>query len=173
MCSVAFENEPAEPDIMQHPPRPLDEPLVGPAQLLLGVMQGAVLLLVCLALYGQQLQSGQGESLARTLAFIALTAGNLMLVQVNASRRGAIRNLFSGPRRAFWLIAAGAGAIVAICIGWPPLRGLFGFALPEAAQALLAAAVGLAGGAVLELGKWHPWVRRTLGQQAHRAAARG
>jgi len=50
MCSVAFEGQPGEPDLMQQPPRPLSEPLVGGAQLALAAGLGVVLLAVVLLL---------------------------------------------------------------------------------------------------------------------------
>lgn len=165
MCSIAFENEPAEPDAMRQPPRRLSESLMGAPQMLVGLLQGAALLAACLAVYAQALASGQEPGAARALAFIALTAGNLMLVRCNASRRSALR-LASGERRsAFWIIALAASGIVAACIGVPALRELFGFALPGAMASAVAALAGLAGGAALETAKWHPWIRHAIGQQ--------
>jgi len=163
MCSVAFENEPAEPDAMRHPPRPLDEPLVGMAQFFIGISQGLVLLLVCLALYWQAFRSTNDIASSRTLAFMTLTAGNLMLVKTNASRQGALRRLFGKQQLAFWVIAGIASTTVAICIAVPGLRALFGFAVPAVTAGIIAVLVGLAGGASLELARWHPGIRRALG----------
>lgn len=165
MCSIAFENEPAEPDLMRHPPRPLSESLIGPSQFLMGVAQGAVVLLACLAMYGEALAGGD-TALARTLAFFSLTAGNLALVRANASRDHGWRALFGRQRVAFWLIAGAAASVVALCLAVPGLRTLFGFALPTTSSALLAIAVGLLAGSALEWVKWHPAVRRALGHVA-------
>jgi Ca2+-transporting ATPase len=166
MCSIAFENEPAEPDAMRHPPRPVQEALIGPAQMLLGIAQGAVLLLACLAIYGQALAGGSDDTEARTLAFLTLTAGNLALVRSNASRVPALRRLFGRQYLSFWLIAGPAAATVALCLAVPGLRDLFAFSLTTPVETLLAIAVGLAGGTALEWVKWHPAVRRAIGHQA-------
>ena len=165
MCSIAFENEPAEPDAMQQPPRRLAESLMGSSQMLVGLFQGLALLVACLAVYAQALASTQDAGQSRALAFIALTAGNLMLVRSNASRRSALRSAPGQRRASFWIITVAASSIVAACITVPALRGLFGFALPGAAASAAAALAGLAGGALLEAAKWHPWVRRAIGQQ--------
>ncbi|HEU0153624.1 MAG TPA: cation-translocating P-type ATPase [Arenimonas sp.] len=168
MCSVAFENEPAEPDAMRQAPRPLAEPLVGARQLWVGLAQGLALLAACLVVYVGALGDGRGADVARTLAFLALTAGNLMLVRSNASRRSAFR---PAPQRrmAFWAITGVASAVVLACVAIPGMRALFGFGLPSASQALLAIGAGLLGGSLLELGKTLPWVRAAIG---HAPAAR-
>jgi Ca2+-transporting ATPase len=165
MCSIAFENEPAEPDAMRQPPRRLAESLMGAPQMLVGLLQGLLLLAACLAVYTLALAGSHDDGQSRALAFIALTAGNLMLVRSNASRRSALRAAPGRRRRAFWIIALVASCIVAACIAVPALRGLFGFALPGATASVLAALAGLAGGASLEAAKWHPWIRRAIGEQ--------
>ena len=170
MCSIAFENEAAEPDAMRQPPRRLAESLMGAPQMLVGVVQGLALLVACLAVYGMALAVTQDTGQSRALAFIALTAGNLMLVRSNASRGSALRSAPGQRRTSFWIITVAASSIVAACITVPALRGLFGFALPGAAASAVAALAGLAGGAGLELAKWHPWVRRAIGQQPGEAA---
>ena len=168
MCSVAFENEPAEPDAMRQAPRPLSEPLVGARQLWVGLAQGLALLAACLGVYVFALRGEGAADDARTLAFLALTAGNLMLVRSNASRRSAFR---PAPHRryAFWAIAGAASGVVLACVAIPALRELFGFGLPGAADAMLAMGAGLLGGSLLEAGKAFPWVRAAIG---HAPAAR-
>ncbi|MBI2398531.1 MAG: cation-translocating P-type ATPase [Xanthomonadales bacterium] len=145
MCTIAFENEDAEPGLMQRPPRALSEPLIGSVHLLLGLAQGAVLLLACLGVYAFALRAAADAEGARTLAFLALTAGNLMLVRANASHHAGATT----SRRGYWWIALAAGGAVALCIGVPGLRDLFGFTPPAPAAAAAAIALGVCGGAAL------------------------
>src|SRR3712207_445895 len=44
VCSLAFEGEPSERHAMERPPRPASEPLFGTSQIVLGFIQGAVVL---------------------------------------------------------------------------------------------------------------------------------
>ena len=164
MCSVAFEGQPGEPDLMQQPPRPLSESLVGGVQLALAAGLGAVLLALCMAAYLLARAEGASDEVARTLAILALTVGNLALV-ASLSRRG--RAWSRGNGRAYLVITLSAAGILAACIGVPALRELFDFGLPRLGQALQAMALGLVGGLALELLKPLPAVQRILGRQGH------
>ncbi|PZO10847.1 MAG: ATPase [Lysobacteraceae bacterium] len=165
MCSIAFENEPPEPEAMRQKPRSLAESLMGSSQMLVGLFQGLALLAACLAVYMQALASTGDTGQSRALAFIALTAGNLMLVRSNASRRSGLWPQPGQRRGSFWIITLIASAIVAACITVPVLRGLFGFSLPGIQYSAFALLAGIAGGALLEMVKWHPWVRTAIGYQ--------
>ena len=163
MCSIAFEGQPEEPDLMRQPPRPLDEALVAAPQLILSMLLGAMVLVASLGTYLLAASRGMGEEEARTLAMIAITAGNLALVASLARRRGTWAG--SGGR-AYLLIALGASTVLAACILQPALRDLFHFALPAPADALTVALLGAASGLVLELLKPLAKVQRVLGNQA-------
>jgi len=163
MCTFAFENEPAEKDLMQQAPRPMSDLLVAAPQLLLGALQGVVILLACLLVFQQSLSLGYGDELARTLGFLTLTAGNLAMIRVIASRSFLFKNLLGAWHGSYWLIATLATIVVTLCIAVPWLRGIFGFTVPGLAQASVAIVCGILAGLGMELVKWHPWVHRTLG----------
>jgi P-type Ca2+ transporter type 2C len=78
------------------------------------------------------------ENEARTLAIVALTAGNLALVWVNASEGVGSRALVGRAFGAFWAVAAVATAALAAAMFVPPLRTLLHFGLPSAAALALA-----------------------------------
>jgi P-type Ca2+ transporter type 2C len=163
MCSFAFESEPEEKDLMQQAPRPLNDLLVAKPQLILGILQGLVLLAACLMVYRQSLLMQHGEETARTLGFLTLTAANLMMTKTIASRGYVFNYMFGSLRRNYWLITVLAIVVVTICITLPWLRHIFGFAVPDIKLAAIAVFCGLIAGASMELVKWHPWVYRTLG----------
>lgn len=139
MCSFAFEGVAEQDDIMRRPPRPARESLLGPATWRQGLVEGVLLLAAVLAVYGLALAS-LGEDSARTLAVVALTSGNLMLVWVNT---GPHRGRQSSPK-AVLLVAGGAIAALALAVAWEPLRGLLKFGVPPFG-ALLGAAAAAAG----------------------------
>jgi Ca2+-transporting ATPase len=163
ICSIAFENEPEERGIMRRPPRRADEPLVGLPQLAIGLAQGALLLLAVLAVHAVARTVGLTEDLQRSLAFVALTAGNLALVRVNGARGATLPRLFETGHRVYWLVATVAVAIVATCMLWPSAAALFRFAPPEPLHALAAAAAGVVAVLLFDLLKPVPAVRRALG----------
>ena len=97
-CSIAFEAEPAERDVMQRPPRDPQEPLFGKRILLLSLLQGVVVLLAALAVLGYALHSGASETQARALTFSTLVIGNLGLILVNRSWQHAITHMLRTPQ---------------------------------------------------------------------------
>lgn len=142
MCSFAFEGVAPEEGIMRRPPRPAREALLGAATLRQGALEGTLLLAAVLAVDLVALRTLDADQ-ARTLAVVALTTGNLVLVWANTGPH---------PRRrpvqgALLLIAAAAALVLLLAIAWPPVRDLLQFGIPPA-EALLAA-VAAGAGAVL------------------------
>ena len=67
VCSLVFEGEPSERHAMEKPPRPATEPLFGASQIVLGFVQGAVVLGAVLGLYVWALNAGVPEMQARAV----------------------------------------------------------------------------------------------------------
>jgi Ca2+-transporting ATPase len=130
VCSLAFERAPEDPRVMQRPPRSPQEGIVGLAMLWQGLLQGGALLAATLSIYMVGLRIGVEPAAARTLAIVALTAGNLMLVLINAGTGGAWRALFGVGFGAFWWVAGVASGVLALALVWPAARELLHFGLP-------------------------------------------
>jgi P-type Ca2+ transporter type 2C len=168
MCTLGYEGLAAERAHMRQPPRPLAERLIGRAQLLLGLAQGTLLLIVCFAVYALALQRGVPTAAARFLAFAALTAGNLTLALIDTTQQPLAGS--GAVARPFLWIALAATAALGLCVSVPALRSLFGFAWPGAAAlggALLAAVLGTG---AWDIAKRWPGVARVFGARATRAA---
>lgn len=166
ICSVAFEAEPEEAGLMRRPPRRAEEPLIGRSQLGLAAVQGLLLLAVVLGVQFAATALGQSAEVARSLAFLTLTAGNLMLVRVSGASGATLPRLFERGHAAYWIVAALASAIIGLCLLLPPLARLFGFDAPAPLAALLAVLAGLAATLAFDLLKPLPAVRRRLGGAA-------
>ena len=135
-CSLAFENEPEEPDLMRRPPRPHDESVLDRHALLAALLRGlwaAVLLAAC---YGWALARLPVREAAAT-AFAALILCNLGLLLSHRQRDllAALRTV----NPVFVAIAAGALGLLAAALWWPPLAELFRFAPPPGRWLALAA----------------------------------
>ena len=141
-CSMVFENEPAEPDLMQRPPRNVTTPLFGGVTLVWALLQGlGALAVVLLASWWGMAHLSEGA--ARAFAFATIVASNLALILVNRARTGSLWQSLRVPNRTLWLVCAAALALMALAMYLPGLAGLFKFEfLP---LPWLAAALGLGG----------------------------
>jgi len=126
-CSIVFEAEPAEPDVMERPPRNTREPLFGPRIIVNSLLQGFAVLLVTLTIYGVMLSQGRNDLDARSFAFVTLVIGNLGLI---LSNRVWSRNILAGLRyknTSLFIIVAAALAVLGLVLYVPALRELFRF----------------------------------------------
>jgi Ca2+-transporting ATPase len=126
-CSVVFEMEADEDDVMSRPPRRLDEPLFGKPMVLTGLFQGLGVLAIVLAVYGFNLLSGAGEATARMMSFSLLVIANLGLILANRSRTRSLLATLRTPNPAMWWVAGGAFVFLVLAVSVPYLRGLFRF----------------------------------------------
>jgi P-type Ca2+ transporter type 2C len=127
-CSIAFEAEPEEADIMNRPPRDPHEPLFGVDKIILSLLQGVVLLFTVLAILGLALYLGQDSSYARAQTFATLVAGILALIFANRSWSRSIISTFRSHNRALWWVVGGAIGFLASVLYVPYLREVFRFA---------------------------------------------
>jgi Ca2+-transporting ATPase len=143
-CSLVFEAERSDPNVMERPPRPVGERLFTPASLALGVALGAGVLVAAALVLGWAQWAGRAEGEARALAFTALVAGNLALIFANRSHELTLLELATHENAALWWILAGATAALAASIYVPAAAGIFRFAAPGLRDLALAAACGAA-----------------------------
>ena len=128
-CSIVFEAEPEEADVMNRPPRNPKDPLFSRTTVVLSLLQGASVLLIVLAVFGIALYRGQGEMEARALTFTTLVIANLGLIFTNRSWTRTILASLHSPNTALWWIVSGALALLGTVLYIPFLRDLFRFAL--------------------------------------------
>ena len=127
-CSIAFEAEPAEVNVMERPPRKPNTPLFGMGQIVFSLFEGFICLLAILFVFGFSLYRGDGEATVRTLAFATLVLGMLGLIFVNRSRSHNLWRALRLPNRAVWWVVGGALSFLAAVIYIPQTREIFRFA---------------------------------------------
>jgi Ca2+-transporting ATPase len=151
-CSMVFENEPAEADAMQRPPRDVTTPLFGGTTLLLALAQGLGALAVVL---GATLWGGGQltEAAARAFSFATLVFTNLALIFSNRSRTGSIWTSLWVPNRTLWTVVAAALGLLLLALYVPWLARLFMFEQLPLRYLAAAAGLGLASVAWFELVK--------------------
>ena len=152
-CSIVFEAEREEADVMKRPPRDPKERLLGKRSVALSIMQGVVVLAVVLAVFLIAALSGRGMPEARALAFSTLIFANLGLIFTNRSWRQTIPATLRSPNPALWWVVAGAVAFLCLALYVPFLRGLFHFSVLHPADLATCLAAGAAGIAWFEFMK--------------------
>ena len=143
-CSMVFENEPSEADVMQRPPRDPKAPLFGGTTMLLALVQGLAMLAAVTGAYAWSMQ-WIDEPGARTFAFTTLVMGNLALIFSNRSQTASLWASVRVPNRALWVVTGATLALLGLAVYQPGLAQLFYFAPLQATHALLAMAIGLSG----------------------------
>jgi len=142
-CSVAFENEPAERDVMHRPPRDASAPLFGGTTLWLALLQGTgVLVVVLLAYAGASARMPEPE--ARAFAFATLVSGNLALILSNRSSTASLWTSLRTPNAILWGVVGSALALLVAALYLPWAVGLLRFAPLPAPAFLAAVGLGLA-----------------------------
>jgi Ca2+-transporting ATPase len=127
-CSVVFEAEVEESDLMDRPPRDPKTPLFNRSMLLSSLFQGLSVLAVVLALEGIAWSRGMGESAVRSLTFTTLVIANLGLILANRSWSRTIMTMFRSRNTALVCVAGGTLAFLALALYAPFMQNLFRFA---------------------------------------------
>ena len=128
-CSIVFEAEAAEPDVMQRPPRPVADPLLDARSLAVCLAQGLCVLAACLAaLYFSHAHLGQPLAVAQTVMFATLILANLGLILVHRSSTMPLRSILRRPNHALWWVLLGSLLALLVLLEVPAVRDFFRFA---------------------------------------------
>jgi len=158
-CSIVFESEQEEPDIMKRPPRRRDEWLFSRATIAISLLQGCVVLAAVLLVYTWALFSGTGAAAARTLTFTTIVFSNLGLIMINRSWKESVIATLRYPNRALLWVFAGTILALFLVLLIPSLRDLFRFA-PVPPESIVASAA-IAGLSVIWFEVYKFWTRRS------------
>ena len=128
-CSVVFEAEKEEKNIMDRPPRNLKDKLFDRKSLIRSLFQGLSVLFFVLIVFLLALKLGKGADEARTITFAMLVFANLMLIISNLSLEGRILQKFHSENRALWMVVGGALLSLVMVLYVPTFRELFHFSV--------------------------------------------
>ena len=84
-CSIIYENEPMESNLMLQKPRPLTNTFFNLKEITISIVQGLVITLGLLFIYQYCVQENCSESATRTVVFLTLIASNIFLTLANRS----------------------------------------------------------------------------------------
>jgi Ca2+-transporting ATPase len=127
VCSLVFEAEIDERDVMRRPPRAPDAPLFSWPLIAWSVLQGALGFAVVALVYVAALYRGMPEDEARALGFFSLVLTILSLVLVNRSFSTSLVSAFRRPNPALASILLVTATVLATVLFWPAAASLFRF----------------------------------------------
>lgn len=128
VCSLAFEAEKEEHDVMARPPRRPESPLFSRALLGWAVLQGILALALTCGITWYFWQAGMAEAQLRSSAFFALVLAITGLILVNRSYSGSIAAAFGRTNPALAMVLGAVAVILLLTQLVPSIAGLFRFA---------------------------------------------
>jgi Ca2+-transporting ATPase len=158
ICSVAFEREPEEADLMRRPPRPPEARLFSREMVLRGLLQGTSALAIVIAVLVGARYAGLDARSVRTVTFTTLVTTNLALIFANRSLAGGFLRGWRTRNPVLWGLTGLASALLALILFVPPLREIFELAAlgwPDLAMCAGATIVAILWMEVLRI----PWRR--------------
>jgi len=130
ICSVAFESEQEEKDIMTRKPRKATSKFFGLNLVLFSIFQGILLLAMVLGVYYLSIKEGHTEGEVRAITFSTLIIGNVFLILTNLSYTRNFFYVFIEKNMSAILILFAALILLLLVISLPTLQHVFNFEFP-------------------------------------------
>lgn len=125
-CSIFYEREPEESNLMQIPPRKNGASLFGMHEMMTSIIQGVVITAGLLALDYYFIHQGYGLPYTRTIIFTTLVLSNLFLTFVNRSFTETILKTIHYKNNLTLPVAGASLLFIAVIHFVPFARDLFG-----------------------------------------------
>ncbi len=127
VCSLVFESEGEEKNVMSRPPRKPDAPLFSLQLVSWSIAQGALGFAFVAAIYLYSLYQGLPQDEVRSLAFFSLVFTIMGLIFVNRSFSASLRSAFMRKNAAIPYVLILVPAMLAVTLLVPAVNQLFGF----------------------------------------------
>jgi len=156
-CSIVFEAETDEEDLMRRPPRSATSEILSGRMVGWSVLQGLLAFSAVASVLAGGLAREMPDDELRALVFVSFVLINASLILVNRTFSGSLFVSLGRRKTSLWILVSTVAAILAVTLTWPPAMDLFRFGplhLDDLGLSLLA---GMSVLLVLELVKpyWH------------------
>lgn len=141
-CSIIFEAEQEESNVMTRPPRQIDQPFFGMDKIMMSCTQGVSVLIIVLLVYALGLHSGYVEKEVRALTFTTLIASNIAVILSNRSWTLNIFQILLTPNKTVKWVVGGAVFFLILTLNVPLFLELFKFERIDFLEALFCTAAG-------------------------------
>ncbi|CCG41146.1 cation-translocating P-type ATPase [Magnetospirillum molischianum] len=153
VCSLVFEAETEEKNVMSKKPRPRDEPLFSGSLIAWSLLQGFVALGLVGGIFFVALDRGMPEAEVRALTFFSLVLSSVSLIFVNRSFGASLVTALGRPNRALVLVLLAVTVMLGLTLLWPFASTLFRFGPLHPHDLAVTAGAGLALLLILEFVK--------------------
>jgi Ca2+-transporting ATPase len=153
-CSIVFEAEGEENDVMKRPPRDPGEPLFSRKMLTISFMQGIIVFAAVLGVFWFGTSRGDSEQEVRALTFTTLMISNLGLILTNRSWSRTFAATMHSPNKALFPVVAGALLFLGIVLYVPFFVNLFRFSALHSLDLFLCLSAGVGSVLWFEVLKW-------------------
>lgn len=153
-CSIIYENEPIEKNVMMQKPRELATTFFNWRELTTSIIQGLVITAGALFMYQFAWLQGYNESITRTMVFTVLISANIFLTLVNRSFYYSILSTLQYKNRLVLLVIIITLTLTTLLIYVNPIANFFGFESLNGDQLLLSLGTGFVSVIWFEMVKW-------------------
>ncbi|MBX9619548.1 MAG: cation-translocating P-type ATPase [Hyphomicrobiales bacterium] len=164
VCSLVFEAESEEDDVMSRPPRDPAEPLFSRAMIVWSLLQGTLAFGLVAAVFVVALNRGMPVDEVRALTFFALVMSIVALILVNRSASASLLKAIRRPNRALAIVLPLVVLMLAATLVIPFISTLFRFGPLHVDDLLITFGAGVVVLVVLEMLKpiWRAVFGRTF-----------
>ena len=141
-CSIIYENEPMESNLMLQKPRPLTNTFFNLKEITISIVQGLVITLGLLFIYQYCVHENCSESATRTVVFLTLIASNIFLTLANRSFYYSILTTIQYKNNLVLIIIGATILLTSLLLLVPVFSKFFMFETISTAQIGLSILVG-------------------------------
>ena len=153
-CSIIYENEPLEKNLMKQKPRPFTTTFFNLKELATSIVQGLAITLGAISIYQYAVQAGLDEATTRTMVFLVLIAANIFLTLVNRSFYYSVITMATYKNNLVPLIIFITVGLAALLLFVPSLTDFFGFKPLDLFHLAISAGAGFFSVVWFEVVKW-------------------
>jgi Ca2+-transporting ATPase len=153
-CSIIYENEPIEKNLMQQAPRPFTTSFLKWKELNISIFQGLAITAANLAMYQYAVYYGHNENTTRTMVFITLISANIFLTLVNRSFYYSVITTLKYKNNLLAGILLLTLLLMAIILFVPFINHFFKFEIPDVRETIISVSAGFVSVIWIELYKY-------------------
>jgi P-type Ca2+ transporter type 2C len=126
-CSIVFEAETDEEDVMLRPPRSAASEILSRRMVGWSILQGLLAFFAVASVLVGGLAREMPDDELRALVFVSLVLINASLILVNRTFNGSLLAALGRRNTSLWILVSAVAAILAVTLTWPPAMDLFRF----------------------------------------------